>query len=254
MTAGTGHTKPLLTPFEVSFTRWVGKHPVAGVIAFTLLFIGISTGMSFIGIALWGPENISPSGERVTYSIAVAIPLTMSPITFGLFARLLTMLDRSVALQTHHAATDALTGILNRRGFHKASSQVRKSCALPQIAMIDVDDFKLINDEHGHEFGDKALVAIAEWLTQQTGESGIAARVGGDEFVFLGEETSAFKNSTHELEVEGVPFSISIGTTPFGTEKTLAEGLAAADQSLYRIKKRKHAAVCNHRKGEPEAA
>ena len=226
MTAGTGHTKPLLTPFEVSFTRWVGKHPVAGVIAFTLLFIGISTGMSFIGIALWGPENISPSGERVTYSIAVAIPLTMSPITFGLFARLLTMLDRSVALQTHNAATDALTGILNRRGLLKASKSVREKCEDPQIAMIDVDDFKVVNDEYGHEFGDKALIAIAEWLGEQCGENGIAARVGGDEFVFIGEEAAAFKDSTHHLEVEGVPFSISIGRTVFGAEKSLAEGLA----------------------------
>ena len=159
MTAGTGHTtETLLRPLEVGFTRWVSKHPVFGVLAFTILFIGISTGMSFIGISLWGPEAISPSGQRVAYSIAVAIPLIMSPITFGLFARLLMMLDRNIALEEHRAATDALTGILNRRGFHKASTAVRESCQHPKIAMIDVDDFKLINDEHGHEFGDKACL------------------------------------------------------------------------------------------------
>lgn len=244
MTAGTGYTTTaLLTPFEVSFTKWVSKHPVAGVLAFTLLFIGISTGMSFIGITLWGPDAISPSGQRVTYSIAIAIALIMSPITFGPFSHLLRMLDRNVLLEEHRAATDALTGILNRRGFHKASTSVREKCQHPQIAMIDIDDFKLINDEHGHVLGDKALVAIAEWLKQQTSESGIAARVGGDEFVFLGEATEVFKNSSHRLAVDDVSFSISIGTTSFKPHQSLAEALASADQSLYRLKKIKEAHV-----------
>src|SRR2546423_7838704 len=96
---------------------------------------------------------------------------------------------RDLERQAIKSDYDSLTGVLNRKGFlSKAakmlplSREYQTGCAM---GFADLDDFKSINDKHGHAAGDEALVAIASALGRAVGQQGIVARLGGDEFVFF---------------------------------------------------------------------
>lgn len=99
----------------------------------------------------------------------------------------------SVALQLemlrHDASHDALTGLLNRRSFDdllsQASARSHRYGWPFALALLDLDEFKVINDKHGHDGGDRVLRAIGSALRQSLRAGDIAARVGGDEFAII---------------------------------------------------------------------
>jgi diguanylate cyclase (GGDEF)-like protein len=111
------------------------------------------------------------------------------------------LLASQAQLQTAHerlkaqAVRDQLTGLLNRRGFADAARQQMALAArggLPfLIVALDLDGFKAINDIHGHDVGDAALVELAVLLKQTCRAADVLARFGGDEFVLLLPDTSA---------------------------------------------------------------
>lgn len=93
--------------------------------------------------------------------------------------------DRALSL----AATDALTGLPNRRGLEEALARAlakgvgeEQRCA---IFLIDLDGFKAVNDLHGHDAGDELLIAVGRRLREQLRAGDVVARLGGDEFVVL---------------------------------------------------------------------
>jgi diguanylate cyclase (GGDEF)-like protein len=98
------------------------------------------------------------------------------------------------------AQSDPLTGILNSRAFRE---QLRQATALDQdtgplsLALIDIDHFKRINDEHGHAIGDEVLCAVVDRLAAATEGAGVLARVGGEEFALLMPCTDA--HSAHQV-------------------------------------------------------
>ena len=119
----------------------------------------------------------------------------------GMFARILTLqvererrmteLGTANAALTQTAMTDPLTGVANRRALDETLGRVlarmARSGGAVQIAFIDLDGFKGINDRHGHEAGDRFLKAIAGRLVEATRTSEFVGRYGGDEFVLIAE-------------------------------------------------------------------
>lgn len=91
------------------------------------------------------------------------------------------------------AETDPLTGLLNRRAFETAAAGLRASSApLPAgLIICDIDHFKHINDNHGHDAGDTALKAFAGLLQKVAGEAAICTRLGGEEFCVLLAESNS---------------------------------------------------------------
>lgn len=93
------------------------------------------------------------------------------------------------------AATDALTGLWNRRKFlfflEQEIDRTHRYQGRLTLAVMDIDHFKVINDTHGHAFGDEVLAAMAKLLQDRTRPSDIVARYGGEEFVILMPNTSA---------------------------------------------------------------
>ena len=79
---------------------------------------------------------------------------------------------------------DDLTGLYTRRFIREYVEEKARHQKIA-LLMIDVDDFKLINDTFGHDYGDETLRNIADVLVQVVGEKGIVARIGGDEFVMI---------------------------------------------------------------------
>jgi len=122
------------------------------------------------------------------------------------------------------SSVDELTGLLNRRGFHdsvgKRIAQHRRKKRFGVLLYIDMDHFKSVNDTHGHQVGDAALIAVAGILSSQKGRQGdISGRLGGDEFAMWLEET----------ELEGARFKAE---ELLGAAKTLQRFSGDADHPL----------------------
>jgi diguanylate cyclase (GGDEF)-like protein len=159
-------------------------------------------------------------------------------------------LDAALALrrERHSAVTDALTGILNRRGLEE---RMEREVALAQerrmplsVLVLDCDDFKDVNDRAGHQFGDALLKEVAVALERSLPEGAEVARLGGDEFVvmLLGAGAATAEELGEQirsvladgLTEAGFPLRLSggIATYPFDGATPTAL-LRAADQALY---------------------
>ncbi|MBI1309648.1 MAG: diguanylate cyclase [Proteobacteria bacterium] len=151
----------------------------------------------------------------------------------------------------HDAMSDSLTGLANRRTFEKelerSLATARRYGRRHAVLLIDINDFKSINDNLGHLTGDAVLTHIARLLRQNIRPTDIAARLGGDEFAVILNELRAVENADHRAqeisqtishtpcigEKSTVHVSISIGCSVFGADDEISEILEKADKSMY---------------------
>ena len=156
--------------------------------------------------------------------------------------------------------TDPLTGIGNRREFDTAVKRARELSlpeASPSLLIIDIDHFKQINDEFGHDGGDQALQFIVKTLQSVLPNQGSLYRIGGEEFYLLLEQTSL--EAAHEFAehiraylptqpfiFRGVRLNItmSIGVVELDVKKSLDGMLKRVDQALYQAKHLGRNRVC----------
>jgi diguanylate cyclase (GGDEF)-like protein len=170
---------------------------------------------------------------------------------FVIIASLLSVLKRRLLAEKVLARTDPLTGLVNGRMFreqldHDIALSSRLGAALT-VAYIDLDDFKLVNDTHGHAAGDALLMNLGQAMIGQTRRSDTAARLGGDEFALILPDTdfAAARSDMEKLarrldtstedRKQGVTFSIGavvIDVPGAGA----AEVIAAADRLMYLAK------------------
>jgi diguanylate cyclase (GGDEF)-like protein len=138
--------------------------------------------------------------------------------------------------------TDHLTGLLNRSGFLSAALRERAladRAGMPlTIAVIDLDDFKQVNDRGGHAAGDELLVALAREWRERMRPSDILARHGGDEFVLLlpCTELHGAEAALARLRRNEDPVSWSVGISEWLQGEDLQAPLARADERLYDTK------------------
>lgn len=153
------------------------------------------------------------------------------------------------------ALVDPLTGIANRSGFHKQFEKLLdqpvNSPKKVALCVVDLNNFKEINDQFGHELGDTVLVRFTEWFGKRMGDQCHFSRLGGDEFAVLIEHTDEpksleeeltrlFSNFKFDVVVENFIFNISAcaGYAVFPTDSTeSAELMRYADLALYAAKR-----------------
>ncbi|NOU25214.1 MAG: EAL domain-containing protein [Methylotenera sp.] len=165
----------------------------------------------------------------------------------------LTDLRKAKGDVTRAGLLDPLTGLPNRLLF---SERIHDELAenvpyrILAVVMIDLDNFKQINDTYGHEAGDKVLIEVAKQLNEATRDTDVVARLGGDEFVILLTELTGVEACNQTLErlrvslsnpymIEGLKLhlSASIGATLYPSDKTDADGLLRhADEAMYLAK------------------
>jgi diguanylate cyclase (GGDEF)-like protein len=161
---------------------------------------------------------------------------------------------RAFARSQTDAEQDALTGLLNRRGLDSAVAKLQRENTPFVVVLADLDHFKEVNDTHGHDAGDVALVETAAIMTSVLRPGDILARHGGDEFVIIVPITGEAATEGRELiagvsAAERVRSSIAahheMSSTPSCTVSLGVSGpakngldlaLRAADQALYRAK------------------
>ena len=144
--------------------------------------------------------------------------------------------------------TDDLTGLYNRGYFFKNANalfeQLQQQHKYYFTLMIDIDNFKVVNDTHGHQKGDEAIIFVANQVNK-TFEDSLVSRFGGEEFCIFGEVIDAtqteglceiLRENIESLSepTTGVKFTVSLGLTYSGGN--LDESIAKSDQALYRSK------------------
>ena len=200
----------------------------------------------------WSPDNqlfgsvwlTVLSSEALLFTIAIA------------FIMLAMAKERAEQCHKHAAMVDPLTGLINRRGFFLETARVaRRQADNPQLAavlLIDLDNFKSINDRFGHAVGDKVLQIFAETAVQSVRPCDFIGRLGGEEFAAVlhnvGRERAmviaerlraAFAEATLMVEGCAVGATASIGMVfSDAADFDAAELLTQADKALYEAKER----------------
>ncbi len=205
---------------------------------------------SFNFAAMDTPSRIRAMATDILLPVVLAVPLLL------FFTSKLRELAIAHQRLTIYASTDSLTQVMNRAAFSTLvqaylteirSAQLRHRGAL---LIIDVDNFKAVNDHYGHDRGDEALVTIAHSIRGLLRSPDIVGRLGGEEFgVFLpgvgaeeaGRVAERIRQSVAEADFApaGLPYrlSVSVGAAVFDKPLSFAELFRTADQQLYVAKR-----------------
>jgi diguanylate cyclase (GGDEF)-like protein len=151
----------------------------------------------------------------------------------------------------YYSEKDTLTNLYNRRYIDTFISKIQKNGGEFTILLLDVNDFKMINDLYGHKAGDHYLKIIASQLQETAGKREKVARWGGDEFIIIFPFSPNVKDLVKRMEEihqrlrqvspSEWEIGVSIGTAIYPIEgKTFDEILKAADQNMYKVKAQKN--------------
>ena len=196
--------------------------------------------------------------SNILFMDSIMLVITLSPALYLFFYRPMAMqfdkIKRAEAIQRELALIDELTGLYNRRGFLSYANHLLKLSNRTQRGLLliyaDLDNLKQINDEFGHEDGDKAIMCITKVLKETFRGSDVIGRVGGDEFAILALEAKAEsldmlrKRLKENIKLascnshSNCKLALSLGIVYYNPEKiqTIEELLKRADALMYEEK------------------
>jgi len=208
-------------------------------------------------------EAFTVSGEQGIDRLRLILWLLLIALMLSIFFEWLLiyrpsfrgMLDRNLMLQ-RRADTDPLTGVANRYGFTMAAQEAlakrSKSESPVALIMLDIDQFKDLNDTYGHHIGDMALIMLAQTINSQLRIGDLLARLGGEEFVILLPNThqDTALNIAERLRVavrtkvlpsdddRDLRITASFGVSEVSLdERDVSEALKRADTRMYAAKR-----------------
>jgi diguanylate cyclase (GGDEF)-like protein len=202
-------------------------------------------------------------GDRLGFVVAVGIPLMGAALytvnkqvgrAANELIRLRFELQRGQDDWSSQAVTDALTGLPNRLGL-RASVTDRQAKAL-SVLFIDLDGFKAVNDQFGHDVGDHVLQVVASRLNEMLRTDDAAFRIGGDEFVIVTQSPQLGINElANRIEIElakpimhggrSLRIGASIGTARTSETLDIDEAIRQADRHMYEQKSERRGAQLN---------
>jgi diguanylate cyclase (GGDEF)-like protein len=206
--------------------------------------------LAMIALANAQVSGLLPQVDWLHDAIIAAATLESIVLSIGLADRALTMRrDRDHARML--ADRDALTGLFNRRAWTDAADRRLADSRTPGMALLflDLDNFKTLNDQHGHAAGDAALRAVANALRDELRPGDLFGRFGGEEFVALLDRIDhddALRVASRlclrinrlaiPVDRRRTPLTVSVGVAPLRTQDTLATLVDRADSAMYAAK------------------
>jgi diguanylate cyclase (GGDEF)-like protein len=201
-------------------------------------------------VPLLTPVDVANGMLTVSLVIAVAVPLIVAPAATRVMVGLLVRLDDAYRKVLTLSTIDPLTTVANRRGLFAAADvrlRERDAAHVAVVGMVDVSDFKGINDAHGHTAGDEVLIELARRLQAIVMGAGVVGRIGGDEFALVIAGSPAdthrvmddvrtqcrtFVVASGRVDIR-IPVEASIGMVTLEPGETFAHGLMRADAAMY---------------------
>lgn len=208
-------------------------------------------------------EDIRELKKRITQEVqdlnrVVREKQKQDEMQYAKLSRRVEVLQASLTHTKQQASTDPLTRVANRRSFDESLGHwvaTAGETGRPFVlAILDLDNFKKINDSHGHQVGDRVLVCAAQWLSKSIRSDDVLARYGGEEFVVMlsdlqlaqaeakfTELLAGIAKSNYEYKKDGeectVSFTASCGLAEFDMNESAEDLLRRADEALYVAKR-----------------
>jgi two-component system cell cycle response regulator len=159
--------------------------------------------------------------------------------------------EAQIAEIVGHSIRDGLTGLFNHTSFFEILELELRKCIRYGTAMsliiADIDDFKKVNDRHGHQEGDRILAELAAILVKETRDADICCRYGGEEFATILPFTAAeeatriaerIRLGAMRIQCSGLELAVSLGVASYGPDTPTAFALVEkTDQALYQAKR-----------------
>lgn len=200
---------------------------------------------SYVGYFVSASEGFEQNTLWTQHVINI-VALTI--ITVGLYVIIYLINDRKKSAR-EISLLDSLTNLYNRRFFNeKIEREISRSkrTGIPfSLLMFDIDHFKVVNDNYGHEKGDQVLVALAQRVSKAIRKEDTFVRYGGEEFVVIltNTEKSIGEKKAEQIralisdrKVADLPITVSIGVTDFNNESTPEGIVSEADKAMYEAK------------------
>jgi diguanylate cyclase (GGDEF)-like protein len=200
------------------------------------------------------------SGPDWALIVTAGLVLIVSTLSVGVsamrFQTWMSDLGNRLTLLSRLSQTDPLTGIANRRSLdERLAAEIQRAARFGHpltIGLIDIDDFKRVNDTYGHAAGDQVLRRLAALLVRELRTIDVVGRFGGEEFLIVLPETDASGAATAAIRIlssvraghngnpgTGWHITVSIGLAEFGADgRSASELVESADRSLYLAKRR----------------
>lgn len=191
---------------------------------------------------------------RNAWLVTLATPLVISPVASWAMLRLVLQLDRAQEELRELSLRDPLTGCYNRRHFmHVLRHEIdrgRRYDTPCSVAVLDIDNFKQINDRLGHQAGDEVLLGVARGCQSVVRATDVFARIGGEEFAVLLPQTGAdeayalverLRQHVQALTFDALPtlgrVTLSGGVVCAVSAQQVDAVMHAADHAMYRAKR-----------------
>jgi diguanylate cyclase (GGDEF)-like protein len=206
-----------------------------------------------LDVVMWTGEPLQP----ISRDALLAVHLFNLSVVFAMFSYLsffyLKIVSSAQRKLRQMAATDPLTGLFNRRHMidlaERELARFQRSRHPIGLLLLDIDHFKVINDSHGHELGDKVLVDVANGIKAVLRSQDLIARWGGEEFLAILPDTNleqarasaervrqALMQQRWCFDGQSVAVTISVGVSEFQEDDSLTSAINRADRALYRCK------------------
>ena len=263
LVASLGTHVPLIAlAFYLLLVSSVGLGPALRILALVAAVTLLGTVATLLALrGLLAPISLTSSAlkEYIDDHKRPALPTGFTDEAGQLMADVhyaITNLDETIRSLEGLSATDHLTGLLNRRQCEKLlaeeAARVRRGAEMLTLGVVDVNNFKHINDTYGHQAGDACIKHVADVIGRNTRKSDWLARWGGDEFVLVLRDANPFaptdtllqrivrdlKDSPLRLpQGEELTLTVTVGASRYSGEEDLRELLAKADEAMYEAKR-----------------